>query len=475
MKRLLLHFHVSVTACLCLLSTVASGLCQSERQVEGLVTLQNLSASLADLAQMVRPSVVQVRTVGYGAAESQEMGTVTSQHGLGSGVIVDADGFIITNAHVVRGARHIEVWLNEANIKQGSGSTELAKQRSAPATLIGIDAEMDLAVLKIDRTGMTPISIADSNSLREGQIVLAVGNPMALENSVTMGVISSVDRQLRPEDPSVYIQTDAPINPGNSGGPLVDVQGKLVGINTFILSESGGSEGIGFAIPANTVKRIYAEIRKAGHTHHGVIGALSLTVTPSLATGLHLPQDWGVILEDVEQGGPGERAGLKPGDLVMAVDGKVIRDKHQLLLAVDRHAIGDVLSMDVLRGEQKLVASVTVFERDDDPNRFLDLVTEKANLIGRLGILAIDLNEQNLNIASGMRKPAGILVAARVAGLPSSEEGLAVGDLIICLNAKAVPKIEALRTDLAKLPSGSPAVFQIQRGKQLRFIVLDLP
>jgi serine protease Do len=444
-------------------------------QTENSTTLQSLSTSLAELAQKVRPSVVQVRTVGYGAAEGQEAGLVASQHGTGSGVILDSSGFTITNAHVVKGARHIDIWLNEANMQANTGTTRLPTQRSVPASLVGTDTEMDLAVLKIDRTGLTPLRVADSDALRQGQIVLAVGNPLSLENSVSMGVVSSVYRQLRPEDHNVYIQTDTPINPGNSGGPLVDIQGGMVGINTFILTESGSVGGIGFAIPSNMVKRIYTEIRKTGHAHHGVIGALSLTVTPSLAAGLNLPQDWGVILEDVERGGPGEKAGLQPGDFVTEVDGEIIRDKYQFLVAIDRHAIGETVKVEVLRGTQKVVTEVTVHERPDDPNRFMELVTEKANLIDRLGILAFNLNEQHLKMASGLRKPANIIVAARVAGPPTSEEGLNVGDLIICLNGKAIHNLEALRADLVRLPAGSPAVLQIQRESQLKYIVVDMP
>jgi serine protease Do len=298
---------------------------------------------------------------------------------------------------------------------------------------------------------------------------------MTLENSVTMGVVSSTERQLRPEDPNVYIQTDTPINPGNSGGPLVDVEGGLVGINTLILSQSGGSEGIGFAIPANTVKRISSELRKNGHVHHGVIGVLSLTVTPGLAAGLQLPQDWGVMLEDVELDGPADKAGLQPGDFVDSVDGRPVKDNHQFLLAIDRHAIDDSMQIGVLRGGKRISTSVKISERDDDPNRFLELVTEKANLIGRLGILAVDINEQILKMLSGLRMPAGVVVAAGVLGLPGAEDGLVVGDLIISLNGKPVANIEALRTELEKMPTGTPAVFQVQRDNQLRLILLDLP
>jgi serine protease Do len=297
---------------------------------------------------------------------------------------------------------------------------------------------------------------------------------MALESSVSMGVISSSERQLNPDDPAVYIQTDAPINPGNSGGPLVDAQGKLAGINAFILSQSGGSEGIGFAIPANVVQRVYAELRKAGHIHHGHIGIRARIVTPSLAAGLQLPRDWGVIIEDVEPGGSSDQAGLRPGDFITGVDGETIRDLRQLLIAIDRHAVGSVMQVNVSRRSDKVEAKVTVQERADDPNRFMDMVRENSNPVPRLGILAIDINETVLKMISELRKPAGVLVAARVADIPGLEEGLAPGDLIISLNGKGVPNVEALRGILGNLQAGSPVVLQIQREDQLKFVVLDL-
>jgi serine protease Do len=452
----------------------AHGFCQSSNQAEGAVTIQSLSASLADLALKVRPSVVQIRTVGYGNVEGQAAGLVASQQGTGSGVILDSDGFIVTNAHVVKGAKRIEVWLNET-LQKGDSAAELSQKRSAAARLIGVDQDTDLAVIKIDRTGLLPLLLADSDSLRQGQIVLAIGNPMSLENSVSMGVISSAERQLNPGDPAVYIQTDAPINPGNSGGPLVNAHGKLAGINAFIFSQSGGSEGIGFAIPANVVQRVYEELRKAGHIHHGHIGIRALPVTPSLAAGLQLPRDWGVIIEDVELEGPADQAGLRPGDFVTGVDGQTIRNLRQFLIAIDRHAVGDIMQVNILRGADKVEAKVTVQERADDPNRFIDMVRENSSLVPRLGILAVDVNENVLKKISELRKPAGVLVAALVADLPGSEEGLAPGDLIISLNSKDVSNVEALRALLGNLQTGSPVVLQIQREDQLRFIVLDLP
>jgi serine protease Do len=471
MNRHMISLAVLILACPVF---SAHGFSQSKSQGVGAATIQNLSVSLADLALKVRPSVVQVRTVGYGAIEGKAAGLVASQRGTGSGVILDSDGFIVTNAHVVNGAKSIEVILNETNLQSASNSAELLEKRSVAARLIGMDEEIDLAVIKIDRTGLPPLSLVDSDSLRQGQIVLAFGNPMALENSVSMGVISSTERAVEPDDAAVYIQTDAPINPGNSGGALVDAQGRLAGINTFILSQSGGSEGIGFAIPANVVKRVYAELRKEGHIHHGHIGIRALTITSSLAAGLQLPRDWGVIIEDVEPDGPADEAGLQPGDFVTAVDGKTVRDRRQFLIAIDRHAIGDVMQVNILRGSNKVETKVTVQERADDPNRFMEMVMENSNLVARLGILAIDMNKSLLKLIPELRGPALVLVAARVAGLQGSEAGLLPGDLIISLNGKAVSSVEALRELLGKIQSGSPAVLQIQRDDILKYIVLDL-
>jgi serine protease Do len=450
------------------------GFCQTGSGVENSGTMQNLSRSFADLAREIRASVVQIRTIGYGSVEGGAAGVVVSQFGTGSGVIFDSDGFIVTNAHVVKGARYIEVWLQEDPQPDDHSSGTLQK-RSVAARLVGIDLNTDLAVLKIDRTGLPPLSTADSDSLQQGQIVLALGSPMALEDSITMGVISSAERQLNLEDPAVYIQTDAPINPGNSGGPLVDVRGRLVGINTFIFSQSGGNEGIGFAIPANTVKRIYAELRRAGSVQHGYIGIRPLAVTPFLAAGLQLPRDWGVILEDVDPQGPSDEAGLMPGDLVISIDGETITRLHQLLMVVDKYSIGDALKVTYLRGSEKSEAEVIVRAQPEDPNRYLKTVNENADFVSGLGVLATDVNDDLIKTIPELRRPAGVLVTALVAGFAGLEEGLAPGDLIISLNGKPVFNVDSLRKLLGAHQSGSPIVLQIQRENQLKFIVMDLP
>lgn len=435
--------------------------------------IQSLSASLAELSRKISPSVVQIRTVGYGAPKGDGVGIVTSEEGTGSGVIVDSEGYIVTNAHVVKGARRVDVWLTDANVA-AQKNFQTPAFRTTPGKIVGIDPQMDIAVIKIDYPGLVPLPFGDSDSLDQGEIVVAFGNPMGLENSVTMGVISSVERQLSPDDPGIYIQTDAPINPGNSGGALVDVEGRLVGINTFILSESGGNEGLGFAIPSNVLQRAYTQIRTDGHVHHGQIGVHSLTVTPTLAAGLDLPRDWGVILEDVVPDGPGDQSGLRPGDLVLTVDGKIMKDKHQFLVSIDRHSIGESVAISVQRGTETIEAAVPVLERPDDPNRFLDDVTRKAELIPQLGVLAMDLPPAMLQRISGLRRPAGILVAARVAG-SEAENSLMAGDLIISLNGSDLPDLASLKAALGGLKTGSPAVLQIQREDRLMYLTFETP
>ncbi len=228
-------------------------------QAQNPISLKDLSASYESLAGRVRPAVVQIFSTGYSAAE-EGVGTnagslLSTQRSTGSGVILTADGYIVTNNHVVQGARKIEVRLP-------SGSRLHERESNIVAKLIGVDRETDLAVIKVDRKDLPMLPLGDSNDLRQGQVVMAFGNPLGLEGSVSTGIVSSVARRLKPDDWMVYVQTDAPINPGNSGGPLVDAGGRVIGINTFIFTQSGGSEGLGFAIPSNVVRSIFDQIRK---------------------------------------------------------------------------------------------------------------------------------------------------------------------------------------------------------------------
>src|SRR6266436_633597 len=291
--------------CLCFGSSISAQTSAKEIDSDSLHSFNN---SVRSLVRRVTPSVVQVMVTGYGPVESSRGNTsivLGKQQSIGSGVIIDPDGYIVTNSHVVQGARRILVNIPTAS-KDESPDLSLVstRGRTYEARVVGSDQKIDLAVLKIDVKGLPAIRLADYNKLRQGEVVFAFGSPEGLQNSVTMGVVSSVARQTDPDSPLVFIQTDAPINPGNSGGPLVNVDGELVGLNTFILTQSGGNEGLGFAIPSATIAFAYPQLRRYGHVHRGETGIAVQAISPSLAAGLKLPGDWGVIVSDVAPGSP---------------------------------------------------------------------------------------------------------------------------------------------------------------------------
>ncbi len=440
-----------------------------------LTPLSRLSSSFQYLARRVSPSVVQIVTRGYEPVKGEDSGTVATARGTGSGIILDSDGYIVTNGHVVEGAQRVQVLLAEESGDNEEGALARPRGRMIPATVVGIDTDTDLAVIKVDMKELPFLELADSSKLRQGQVVLACGSPLGLENTVSMGVISSVSRQIKPEDTMVYIQTDAPINPGNSGGALVDTDGKVVGINTFILTQSGGSEGLGFAIPSNVVRNIYKQLRKDGHAHRGFIGVMPRTITPTLAEGLRLPKDWGVILEDVAPDTPAAEAGLQPGDLVLSFNGRPVADARRFEISIFQRSIGDTVNLEILRGSEKIEAKVTVAERPNDPNRFADLVTRESNLVPQLGILVLNLSEQVSAMLPPLRKPAGVLVAARVAEAPGLGEDFSTGDLISEINGTPILNADGLRSALDKIHSGDPVVAQIQRQGRLTFVVFEMP
>jgi serine protease Do len=311
---------IAAWVCLGICAFVSGAQAQTEKNSIGLV--DQLSSSVQALATRVSPSVVQILVTRYGAQEESGRTSlvVGRQQSIGSGVVVDPEGYIITNAHVVEGAQRIRVKLvppGEQTIR-----TVVAHSYAPPkdAALVGVFKEADLALLKIAVTGLTALPFADYRKLRQGQVVFAFGSPEGLQNSMSMGIVSAIARQPDPDSPMLYIQTDAPINPGNSGGPLVNTAGEIVGLDTFIVTQSGGSEGIGFAIPSIMVRWVFQQLRKYGHVHRPVIGVGLQTITPTLAAALKLPRDSGVVVSDVLPGSPAESAGLKINDVLLSAD-----------------------------------------------------------------------------------------------------------------------------------------------------------
>ena len=433
--------------------------------------LAEFSRSLQELSDRVSPSVVQIFVTAFVPPDDEDRSTPEPvvERSSGSGVIVDTDGYIVTNAHVVENARRLEVELPVA--AQSRGISILKRRgRMVGAQIVAIDHETDIAVLKVEASNLPALPFGDSEELRPGQIVLAFGSPLGLQISVTMGVVSAVARQLTPEDPMIYVQTDAPINPGNSGGALVDTNGRLVGINTLIYSQSGGNEGIGFAAPSNIVRNVFMQIRKTGRIRRGEIGIYAQTVTPLIAEALAITSDAGVILSDVVPNGPAGRAGLKPGDLVLSLDGKRMENGRQLRVNLYTRAIGDTVAIEAQRGEQVFTAKVAVAEREDDTGKLSDLISQQSG-VPALGVLALDLSPRVAAILPPLRRDKGVVVATVSAGAPFSQQGrLQAGDVIYSMNGKIVEQIKDLNAIASTLKPGTAAVLQIERQGTLMYL-----
>jgi serine protease Do len=435
---------------------------------------EDLSTSLQSVTSQVEPAVVEIFTTSYAAGDGVVPSTgdlVTTQRASGSGVIVDPDGYIVTNAHVVRGTQRLRVALT---IPVKGRSILAARSRTVAAQLVGIDLETDLAVIKVDERNLPTLAFADSDELRAGQIVTAFGSPLGLHNSASMGVVAAVARQLQPESPMIYVQTDASINPGSSGGPLVDLRGRIVGINTLIFSHAGGYEGVGFAAPSNIVRTVYEQIRKIGRVRRGDIGVRAQTITPVLAAGLGLARDYGVVLADVFPGSPAARAGLRPGDLVLAVDGKAMENGRQLQISLYRHLAGDVITLEILRYGKPVTMPVTMAERHD-PFGGLAGSDPRQNLVPRLGILGVTLDARLAEALAVVRVSSGVVVVSTEAdAIDQRDGGLAAGDVIFSLNGKLLAGLAELRAALDRLTSGDPVVLQLERRGELMFLAFSI-
>jgi serine protease Do len=491
---------LSVVACLCLLFFPGPGFAQETgpqepavakpdtekperaqamgaRPAEPPPVMQQLNSAIEQLTARISPAVVQVLVTSYGALDENSRGQtalITREHVIGSGVIVDPSGYIMTNAHVVEGAQRIHVALPMRSVSDPDQIAPVGKQRVVEARLIGLHKETDLALLKIEQTGLPTLSLGNHRLVHQGQLVFAMGSPEGLENSVTMGVVSSVARQADPSRPMVYIQTDAPINPGNSGGPLVDTDGYVIGINTFILSEAGGSEGLGFAIPARIVSFVYESLRKYGHVHRIEVKAGAQTITETLAKGLGLTQNWGVVIDDVTPGGPAEAGGLKIGDIVISADGRLIATLPAFTSALYLHPLDQSLKLEVLRGNERKTLLIAALEMKDSMDALSEIASARNNVISRLGILALDLNDELRGMLGSLRNPAGVVVVARVADFMSSATGLETGDVIHSVNQTPIDSLTSLRAALRQIKAHDAVVLQVERGGGFQWLAFEM-
>jgi len=439
--------------------------------------LAQLNDALESLAAKTSPAVVQILVTGYGPLREEDRSQtayIVRQKAVGSGVIVDSSGYIMTNAHVVEGAQRIRVAL-PLPMGDSAGQVPIGKRRILEARLVGQHKDTDLALLKIDETDLPTLSLVSTQRPHVGQLVFAIGSPEGLQNSVTMGVVSALARQPDATKPITYLQTDAPINPGNSGGPLVDVTGTVLGINTFILSQGGGSEGLGFAIPARVVDFVYHSLRKYGHVHKVEIGAGAQEITPTLAEGLHLPQRWGVVVDDVKPNGPAAAAGLKIQDIILTADDRRIETMPSLSAALYLHRLDQVVKLEVLRGKEKKTLYVPAIEARDHMDELLDAVNPENSLIPRLGVLAVDITDDlRTRLGSGLRIPTGVIVVGRAADLIMPDTGLEAADIIHQLNTTPIDSMETLRTAVGALKPGDPVVLQVERDGGLLYVSFDL-
>lgn len=459
---------------------------QPARNPRTLDALHQLDADIESLVQRVSPSVVQIVVTGYGSAADndrrQTSDVIGRRQSIGSGVIVDPEGYIITNAHVVRGAEKIEVIVppRRAAGTGGAGGADAASLQDPQgnryqARIVGTSQEIDLALVKIEAHALPALGISGPMPRpRQGEMVFAFGSPEGLRNTVTMGVVSAVARQPDPDSPLVYVQTDTPINPGNSGGALVDADGRLVGINTFILSNSGGNEGLGFAIPSGVVAYAYPQLMKYGHIHQPAIGALAQTITPDLAAGLHLARDFGVIVSDVTPGGPADSAGLGIQDIILNVDGAPIESLPLFAQSLYLHKSGERVKVEVLRGTDRVTLDIPLMDRPHKEDQLADIADPAKNLVRPLSILGIEIDSTLAASLRDLRSPAGVIVAARTLGSGTVEVPLQPGDVIHGVNGKTVETLDGLRRALAAHKPGDAIVLQVERYAQLIYLAFSL-
>ena len=444
------------------------------------VVAQAPQGSYADMLARVTPAVVTVRAARR-ARESQQFPFMDDpalremfgdrfrqqaprseervERGLGSGVVVSADGYILTNHHVVDGAEDIKVELNDG--------------RTLAATVVGSDAPSDLAVLKIEATGLPVLPLGDSDKARVGDVALAVGNPLGIGQTVTSGIISAKGRTTGLSDGSFedFIQTDAAINRGNSGGALVNAAGELIGINSQIFSPTGGNIGIGFAIPSNMAKDVMGQLIKTGSVRRGMLGVNIQPVTADLAASLGLGQARGAIVSGVQAGGPADRAGVKRGDVITAFNGTPVNDNNTLRNAVARTQPGNVATLNVSRDNREQQLRVTLGELPVASARGRAAEGEGATheSAGGLGLTVQPLGPALVERFNLKGATQGLVVTDVAQAGAGAEAGFQPGDVIEEVNRRPVRTAAELQTAL-KNSGERPALLLVNRGGDSVFL-----
>jgi len=436
--------------------------------------LHQLNTSLQSLTARVSPAIVEILVSGFGPVEQERSQTsyYARQHSLGSGVILDPSGYIMTNAHVVEGAQRVQVVLAQS---APPGRLPSGPMRMYDARLVGSDRDLDLALIKIDAQNLPYISLADVRRARQGELVLAIGSPQGLQNSVTLGVVSALSRQPDPDRPSIYIQTDAPINPGNSGGALVDIDGHLLGINTFIFTQGGGSEGLGFAIPEPVVRLAYDSFKKRGHIDRPELGIGAQTITPQMAAALGLSRDYGVIISDVVPDTPAAKAGLLIGDILLTVDDHDVSSLPMLQGALYTHPTELDADVEVLRGSEKKTFEVPLMQHKHAIDQLATATTPQQVVLRPLGIVVTTVDQTIANMVGGqLRESAGALIVARTISAAAIDSELQPGDIIHAVNRTRVLKVEDLIGALSFSKPGDVIIVQVERQGALQFMTSEV-
>lgn len=436
----------------------------------------DMPASFTELVKKASPSVVNISTVRevgmkgampfrspFGKEDpfhdffekffGDRMPKKFKQRGLGSGFIISGDGLILTNNHVVQDTKEIEVTLSD--------------DRTLAAEVVGRDPKTDLALIKVDPDeDLVPLPMGDSDKLQVGEWVLAIGSPFGLGNTVTAGIVSAKYRQIGQGAYDDYIQTDASINPGNSGGPLLDLSGKVVGINSAIFTRSGGNIGIGFAIPVNMAKDLLPQL-KEGHVVRGWLGVMVQEVTPELREKLDLDEARGALVADVNEDGPADKAGIRRGDVIVAFDGKPVKEMKDLPYLVASTEVGKEVEVEVIRDGDEKTLEVTLGELKEEEVTTAEAEEEAP----KLGLSVREIT-QDLTDRYNLSRSSGLVVTGVQPGSPAAEAGIRRGDILVELEGEPIEGYEEFNKRLKEFSAGDTLLFLIDRKGSTLFITL---
>ena len=443
---------------------------------KGRTEVTGFPQSFAELAKMVRPAVVNISTTStvrvpgnpfrqffgphdepYGDFFGQFFGDVPDramkQQSLGSGFIIDKDGYIITNNHVVSGADEIKV--------------KLAEGTEYTAKVVGRDSKTDLALIKISSIfkDLPTLALGDSDSMQVGDWVLAIGNPFGLEHTVTQGIISASGRAIGSGPYDNFLQTDAPINPGNSGGPLVNLKGEVIGINTAIVA---AGQGIGFAIPSNSAKAVIAQLREKGKVVRGWIGVSIQSVTPELAPSFGLEKPVGALVADVVQDSPAEKCGIKQGDIIIFFDGKAVKTSSDLPWIVADTPVGKIADVKVMRQGKEVDLKVKVEEMTEQR------VASQMGGPGQRFGLTVDNIKPEWRRQFKITVPSGVVITDVAQNSPADDAGLQTGDVIREVNKKPVRDLKDYRKAMAQAGGNKAVLFLVNRGSQTFYVSIKV-